>query len=153
MIQFVSGYKSSDSNLAWQRSLKFRVLFHFNGQFRYSVHFVQCHLHRIGDFDAFNLLIYQFNDKKKNQQNNNKDNSLSGLFLLSLKSQLNSTKCKGQFISKNLSVSWIPPKNKRKNLTYSNMIPQVDLFSFVFLEELKKPKSPFEINGPLLCLT
>ena len=29
------------------------------------------------------------------------------------------------------------------------MIPQVDLFSFVFLEKLKNPKSPFEINRPL----
>ena len=29
-------------------------------------------------------------------------------------------------------VSWILPKNKRKNSTYSTMIPKVDLFLFVF---------------------
>ena len=40
-------------------------------------------------------------------------------------------------------------KNERKNEKNrhnSTMIPQVELFSFEFLEELRIPKSPFEIN-------
>ena len=33
------------------------------------------------------------------------------------------------------------------------MIPQVELFSFVFLEELRITKSPFEINWSLIGTT
>ena len=55
------------------------------------------------------------------------------------------------------SVSSILPKNEKKieNIRPNSgiMIPQVELFSFVFLAELRIPKSPFEIKGPLLtCL-
>ena len=32
---------------------------------------------------------------------------------------------------------------------FSTMIPQVDLFSFIFWEKLKTPKQHFEINWPL----
>ena len=33
------------------------------------------------------------------------------------------------------------------------MIPQIELFLFVFLEELRIPKSPFEINWSLIGTT
>ena len=49
-------------------------------------------------------------------------------------------------------VSSILPKNEWKNEKIqlnSTMIPQVELFLFVFLEEKRIPKSPFEINWPL----
>jgi hypothetical protein len=47
-----------------------------------------------------------------------------------------------------LLVSWILPKKEQNNLTYGTM---KTLVVFVcFLEELKTPKSPFEINWPLL---
>ena len=43
-------------------------------------------------------------------------------------------------------------KINEKILTNSTMIPQIELFSFVFLEELRIPKSPFEINWPLMSM-
>ena len=49
---------------------------------------------------------------------------------------------------------WYPEffqKNERKNLTYNTKIPQVDLFLFVCLEELKTPESLFE-KGLMLNL-
>ena len=40
-----------------------------------------------------------------------------------------------------------PTKNEQTNSTkYTNMKPQVDLFSFVFWRKLKTPKIPFEIK-------
>ena len=43
------------------------------------------------------------------------------------------------------------PKDFLKSKNYCTMIPQVDLFSFVFLEKLKTPKRNFEIKWPLGC--
>ena len=57
---------------------------------------------------------------------------------------------KGQLISEGLFGILNSPKKQTKEFDFTTMIPQVDLFSFVFLEELKTPKSPFEIIWPLL---
>ena len=46
-------------------------------------------------------------------------------------------------------VSTILPKNERKKFDFTTLVPQVDLFSFVFLEEWKTPKKHFEFNWPL----
>ena len=46
----------------------------------------------------------------------------------------------------------ILPKNKRKKIDLTTKIPQVELFSYVFLEELKTPKILFKINWPLAAL-
>ena len=57
---------------------------------------------------------------------------------------------KGQLIFESkLFKLWILPKNERKNSTFSTMIAQVDLFSFVFLKNLKTPKGHLEINWTL----
>ena len=40
-------------------------------------------------------------------------------------------------------------KNDRKKFNLTTMIPQVDLFSFVFWKNLQTPKRHFEINWPL----
>ena len=50
---------------------------------------------------------------------------------------------KGQIISKWFLVSWISSKKRTKIFDFTTMIPQVDLFSFVFLEEIKDTKKPF----------
>ena len=38
-------------------------------------------------------------------------------------------------------------------LPKTTMVPQVELFSFIFLEELKTPKRHFKINWPLTFVT
>ena len=40
-------------------------------------------------------------------------------------------------------------KKRTNKFDFTTMIPQVDLFSFVFWEKLKTPKRHFEINWPL----
>ena len=52
---------------------------------------------------------------------------------------------KGQIISKGFLVSLISSKKLTKEFDFTTMIPQVDLFSFVFLRKSKTPKSHFEI--------
>ena len=61
---------------------------------------------------------------------------------------------KGQLISKALVGILNSSKKWTKQFNLSTMIPQVD-FLFCFFEELKTPKSLFEINWPLVdeCLT
>ena len=63
-----------------------------------------------------------------------------------LGSQLLSGFTKGQLISKGLFGILNSPKKRTKNFDFTTMIPQVDLFSFVFWEKLKTPKRHFEIN-------
>ena len=53
---------------------------------------------------------------------------------------------KGQLISKGLFGIFYSPKKQRKKFNFTTMIPEVELFSFVFLGELKTPKRRFEIN-------
>ena len=53
---------------------------------------------------------------------------------------------KGQLISKGLFGILNSPTNRTKKFDCTTMIPQVDLFSFVFWEKLKTPKRHFEIN-------
>ena len=53
---------------------------------------------------------------------------------------------KGQLISKDFLVSSILPKNEQKKFDFTTMIPQVNLFSFVFWRKLKTPIRLFEIN-------
>ena len=38
------------------------------------------------------------------------------------------------------------PKNRGEKFDFTTMIPQIDLFSFVFWEKLKTPKRHFEIR-------
>ena len=38
------------------------------------------------------------------------------------------------------------PKKQTNEFNFTTMIPQVDMFSFVFLKKLKTPKIHFEIN-------
>ena len=52
---------------------------------------------------------------------------------------------KGQIISKWFLVSSISSKKRMKELDFTTMIPQVDLFSFVFWRKSKTPKNHFEI--------
>ena len=53
---------------------------------------------------------------------------------------------KGQLISKGLFGNLNSPKKRTKKFDFNTMIPQVDLFSFVFWEKLKTPERHFEIN-------
>ena len=53
---------------------------------------------------------------------------------------------KGQLISKGLFGILNSPKKRTKKFDFTTMIPQVDLFSFVFWEKLKTPKRHFKIN-------
>ena len=53
---------------------------------------------------------------------------------------------KGQFISKGLFRILNSLQKRTKKFNFTTMIPQVDLFSFVFWEKVKAPKSPSEIN-------
>ena len=53
---------------------------------------------------------------------------------------------KGQFILKGLFGILNAPKKQTKIFDFTIMIPQVDLFSFVFWEKLKTAKGHFEIN-------
>ena len=57
--------------------------------------------------------------------------------------------CKDQLISKCLFGLFNSPKKLTKKFDFTTMVPQVKLFSFVFLGELKTPKRHFEINWPL----
>ena len=50
---------------------------------------------------------------------------------------------KGQIIAKGFLVSSISSKKRTKEFDFTTMIPQVDLFLFVFLEEIKDTKKPF----------
>ena len=56
------------------------------------------------------------------------------------------TLLKGQLISKGLFGILNSPKKRTKKLDFTSMIPQVDLFSFVFWEKLKTQKRHFEIK-------
>ena len=56
---------------------------------------------------------------------------------------------KGQLISKCLLGIFNSSKKRAKQFALTMMVPQVELFSFVVLEELKPPKRHFEINWPL----
>ena len=47
---------------------------------------------------------------------------------------------KGQLISKGLFGILNSPKKRTKKFEFTTMIPQVDLFSFLFLEEIKDTK-------------
>ena len=51
---------------------------------------------------------------------------------------------KGQLISKGLVGILNSSKKRTKKI---DLIPQVDLVSFILLEDLKTPKSPLEINN------
>ena len=53
---------------------------------------------------------------------------------------------KGQLISKGLFGILNSSKKRTKKFDLTTMIPQVDLFSFVFWKNLKTPKRHFEIN-------
>ena len=57
---------------------------------------------------------------------------------------------KGQLISKCFLGSSISSKKRTNKFDFTTMIPQVDLFSFVFWKKLKTPKRHFEINWPLV---
>ena len=50
---------------------------------------------------------------------------------------------KGQLISKGVLISSIFSKKRMKEFDFTTMIPQIDLFSFVFLEEIEDTKKPF----------
>ena len=50
---------------------------------------------------------------------------------------------KGQLISKGLFSILNSPKNRTKKFDFTTMIPQVDLFSFVFLGEIEDTKKTF----------
>ena len=52
---------------------------------------------------------------------------------------------KGQMISKGFLVASISSKKQTKEFDFTTMIPQVDLFSFVFWRKSKTPKNHFEI--------
>ena len=52
---------------------------------------------------------------------------------------------KGQLISKGLFGILNSPKKRRKEFNFITMIPQVDLFSFVFWRKSTTLKNHFEI--------
>ena len=56
---------------------------------------------------------------------------------------------KGQLISKELFDILNSSKKRKKIFDLTTMIPQVDLFSYVFWKNLKTPKRHFEIHWPL----
>ena len=58
---------------------------------------------------------------------------------------------KGQIISNSNYGMLNSPKKRTNKFDFTTMIPQVNLFSFVFLRKLKTPKRHFEINWPLVC--
>ena len=53
---------------------------------------------------------------------------------------------KGQLISKWFLGSSISSKKRTNKFDFTTMIPQVDLFSFVFWRKSMTPKKHFEIN-------
>ena len=70
------------------------------------------------------------------------------ILLLTLKSLLQYL-VKGQLISKGLFGILNSSKKRMKKFDLTTMIPQVDLFLFVFWKNLKTPKRHLEINWPL----
>ena len=52
---------------------------------------------------------------------------------------------KGQIILKGFLMSSISSNKRTKEFDFTTMIPQFDLFSFVFWRKLKTPKKYFEI--------
>ena len=54
-------------------------------------------------------------------------------------------RAKGQLISKGVLMSTISSKKRMKEFDFTIMIPQIDLFSFVFWRKSKTPKKHFEI--------
>ena len=60
---------------------------------------------------------------------------------------------KRQLISKRFLGSSISSKKRTNELDFSTMIPQVDLFLFVFWRKLTTPKNHFEINWPFIQYT
>ena len=52
---------------------------------------------------------------------------------------------KGEIISKGFLMSSISSKKRTKEFDFTTMIPQVDLFSFVFWRKSRTPKNHFEI--------
>ena len=57
---------------------------------------------------------------------------------------------KGQLISKCLFAIFNSSKKRLKKFDLPTILRQVELFLFVFLEELKTPKRHLEINWPLV---
>ena len=57
---------------------------------------------------------------------------------------------KGQLISKGNFSVFNSPKNELENVNFCASLLEQNFF-VRFLGELKKPKSPFEINCPLVC--
>ena len=57
---------------------------------------------------------------------------------------------KGQLISKGVLMSSISSKKRTKEFDFTTMIPQIDLFSFVFWRKSKTPKNHFEVIWPLV---
>ena len=57
---------------------------------------------------------------------------------------------KGQTKSKWFFQAEVSSKKRTNEFYFTTMIPQVDLFSFVFWKKLKTPKRQFEINWPLI---
>ena len=57
---------------------------------------------------------------------------------------------KGQLISKGVLMFSISSKKRTKEFDFTTMIPQIDLFSFVFWRKAKTPKNHFEIIWPLI---
>ena len=53
---------------------------------------------------------------------------------------------KGQLISKCLFCIFNSPKKRTKKFDFTTLVPQVKLFLFGFLGELKTPKRHFEIK-------
>ena len=52
---------------------------------------------------------------------------------------------KGQLILKGVLMSSISSKKRTKEFDFTTMIPQIDLFSFIFWRKLKATKKHFEI--------
>ena len=57
---------------------------------------------------------------------------------------------KGRLTSKCLFVILNSPRKRANKIDFTNMIPHGELFSFIFLGELKTSKRHFEINWPLV---
>ena len=59
------------------------------------------------------------------------------------------TGTKGQLILKGLFGIFNSSKKRTEKFDLTTIVPQVDLFSFIFWKNLKTPKIHFEINWPL----
>ena len=80
------------------------------------------------EFEEETKTNHMFNDKKIDKEN------------------LNVKISKGQTKSKRFFQADVPSKTRTNEFDFTTMIPQVDLFSFVFWKKLKTPKRHFEIN-------